>query len=247
MKDKEILKLKEEIKEELRTELKEEIMIELLRKIFYNNTKENQIDNKEFEKLKQENDELKNQLQETLRKKQELENTKNEEIQNLKTKNLELENSLNKLENENNSLLTKIKELEKQQIKELKEFEKLYSQLSETTKSSLKNVLKNDNQLSLFCSGIYFINDIWDYALHLETEHNDKEFEIVKNMFYLLFETYKNIENVTLDETKENDEFNSDLHLRNNRSEEYSGPIKKVILKGYKKKNKIIKQSLVEL
>ena len=240
MKDKEILKLKAELKEELRAELKEEIMIELLRKIFCNNTKENQIDNKEFEKLKQENNELKDQLQDTLRKIKELENTKNREIQNLKTKNSELEN-------ENNTLLGKIKDLEKQQIKELKEFEKLYSQLSETTKSSLKNVLKNDNQLSLFCSGIYFINDIWDYALHLETEHNDKEFEIIKNMFYLLFETYKNIENVTLDETKENDEFNSDLHLRNNRSEEYSGPIKKVILKGYKKKNKIIKQSLVEL
>ncbi len=117
----------------------------------------------------------------------------------------------------------------------------IYDNLDTATKSALENLFKTEDELSLFANGILNIKAVWDYAAYLIKEHKESEFEKVKEIFYLLFETFKTVKNVSLQQVNEGDKFDMDYFSRDNRSEKQSGQVAEVVLKGFLENGNLMK------
>ena len=163
-------------------------------------------------------DELKDKLSQ---KESELDNLNNKisqqtvEIANLKNENLRLSDELNK--------------------NPLKDLERVFNSLDDKTKNGIENILSLDEGLNIFAKGILNINSIFDYLDYLNREHKDEEFKKLKIIFEMIFKSYESVTNIGYLETVSGDEFDTNLHQRDNRSDEFDGKIKKVLLKGIQK------------
>ena len=211
---------------------KELDMFLVLKKIFAQNgddskVKELQKENKQLKKYSQELTSLNNSLKDDkLQLTTQLENEISKNAK-LKEKNLRLEKELSK--------------------NPLQKIDNLYNKLNETTKDGIKNILKNKNELTLFSSATLNIEPLWEYLKYLRNEHKDKEFEILNEIFLIVFKTYINVTNITYQNINIGDEFDGEFHTRDNRSEGYDDDIKEIILCGLVEDDKIIKKSIVRV
>jgi anion-transporting ArsA/GET3 family ATPase len=173
----------------------------------------------------------------------------------LKKQNARLLKELDKLKQSNNQLSNEIKNLQHTNAKLQKDLDqntlqhlyKLFDSLDDNTKNNVKNILNNTNEKTLFASAILHIDPMWEYLKHLRVEHKDKEFEILYEVFEIVFQSYQAITDISYQQIQVGDNYDTQLHTRDNRSQEMDGTIKQIILKGLLKDTKIIKKSIVLL
>ena len=159
----------------------------------------------------------------------------------LSQKNDALQSDLDALKSDLKALNAKTQENPPTRLKNI------YDSLDQSTKSALDSLFKSEKEHSLFASGIVNIKAVWDYAAYLIKEHKDSEFEKVKDIFYLLFETFKTVKNVSLQEVTKGDKFDMDYFSRDNRSDKQSGKVAEIVLKGFLENGKIAKKSIVKV
>jgi len=163
----------------------------------------------------------------------------------------DLESEKNQKESLDRNLIIanrKVSELENEKKSDvIKKLNNLYEDLNETTKSGVQNILKAKAKTSILVSGVLNIESLWHYTAHLRNEHKDKEFAKLKLMVETLLEEYKNIADVKIQNIKIGDDFDDEVHIRDNRSLEMDGKVEKVILKGFSVNGRLIKQSIVKV
>ena len=189
-------------------------------------------------------DELKSQLS---KKESEIDNLKNilsKKDDEIKSLNYTISQQTIEIGTLNNDNLKLSEELNQNPLKEL---EIVFNSLDDKTKNGIENILLSDKGLNIFAKGILNINSIFDYLDYLNREHKDEEFKKLKIIFETIFKSYESVTNISYLETISGDEFDTNLHQRDNRSEEFDGSIEKVLLKGIKKNNEIIRKSIVRL
>ena len=194
-------------------------------------------DDSKLDELKQENKAYKKALKEAKQKLEEqkqLNSQLSQELQTLQNQNQTLQFTINNLQNE----------LDKNPLKTLQD---LYNSLDTTTKDGINNILVANDTLDIFAKGILNIEPIWDYLQYLNRENKDEEFDKLRKIFEILFKSYMGATNYRYQEVKENDEFDSSLHIRDNDFQEFDGNIKEIILKGITKDGEIVRKSIVRL
>ena len=221
----------------------------------------------ELESLKQEIDTLKKEMEMLAMFKkffQKDEHKSESELNTLKSHNRELQEEIAKLEKrytaqkrENHKLqadnqqltqqsLTLEQELKKAQETPLNKLQTLYARLSSSTQSGIKNSLHSDDPLTLFASGILHIEPIWEYAKYLLQEEKLEDFERLREIFYILFETYKNVEELAYQNVSVGEEFDSYEHIRDSKSQP-AGAIQAIQLKGFCREGEVVKKTVVRV
>ena len=224
------------IKEELEALKKEMEMLSMFKKFFQNDEKKN--DDK-LEKLKSQNKQLKQEIENSNRT---ISNLEQEQTQQKREKE-RVDFNYKKLSQEN---VTLQKELKKAQETPLTKLELLYNSLSTTTQSGIKNSLHSDDPLTLLTSGVLHIEPIWEYAKYLLQEEKMEDFQTLREIFYILFEPYKNVEELEYQKVSVGEEFDSYEHIRDSKSEP-AGDIKTIQLKGFCRDGKVVKKTVVSL
>ena len=219
--DKEILEFIKANKKEVLEALgiKKEIkMIKKLRKFlktFLGDEEGGNLDNKELNDLKNENQTLKqsidNLISENQKFKEDILNLK-EKIDNLEAQNQNLKNELAK------------KEEEIKRLKQNNKLKELYEKLN--TKDKLKFIIFDTSNEAIFGAIYKNLESFWDYTFSLLKEEND-DFLIAREMLYYVLDKVK-------DYSYEEDEF-EEISSKFNDS---------ILLKGIKKNNKIIKKAI---
>jgi len=194
-------------------------------------------DDSKVKKLQEENKHLKEHSKEL----ETINNSLKDEQKRLK---VELNNTISKNEKLENKNLVLDKELKNNPLNEINE---LYNQLDENTKDGIKNILKNKDELTLFASSTLKREPLWEYLKHLNIEHKDNEFEILHNIFQKVFTTYSEIKDIKYQIVKVGDEFDSEFHTRDNRSQEFDGAIQEVVLQGLVEDDRIVKKAIVRV
>ena len=169
-------------------------------------------------------------------------------LRDLQTENQNLSRQNDLLKAETQKMLVRIGELEAQlEAKPLSQLKSLYLSLDELTQNDLKRIFKFPEELSLFAAGILHLDALWDYASDLRRQHKDQLFPIIRNMIELLFEFYAPLANAEWQAVAVGEEFDREVHQKDNRSSVAGKKISQVILKGYSRNNRLIKQSIVEV
>ena len=224
------------IKEELEALKKEIEMFSSIKKLFQNDEKKN--DDK-LEKLKSQNKQLKQEIENSNRI---ISNLEQEQTQQKREKE-KVAFNYNKLSQEN---ITLQKELKKAQETPLTKLELLYNSLSTTTQSGIKNSLHSDDPLTLLTSGVLHIEPIWEYAKYLLQEEKMEDFQTLREIFYILFKPYKNVEELEYQKVSVGEEFDSYEHIRDSKSEP-AGDIKTIQLKGFCRDGEVVKKTVVSV
>ena len=234
----ELKKMKEEIKTELKKELKKEVKKEsrkMFKKFFCNMlncAKKPKRNDKELQNS------IENQKVEITSLKGELEK-KEKIIESLKKENLEIKSRIEAIKRECEE---KDKQLALLSQTPFVKLQNLYKSLNPQTKTQLQNTLKGED-VELFASAVLNLDSIWEVASHLFRENNYEEAKKVKEIFELVFDDAKDVLKLTYQEVNK---FDEELHTRDNQSP-ISGEIKEVLLRGYLKKGKLQKKSIVRL
>jgi hypothetical protein len=233
----ELKKMKEEIKTELKKELKKEIKKEN-RKMFkkflcnmLNCAKKPKRNDKGLEVIESQKEEI-TSLKGELDKKEKM-------IESLNKENFEIKSRIEAIKRECEE---KDKQLALLSQTPFVKLQNLYKSLNPQTKTQLQNTLKGED-VELFASAVLNLDSIWEVASHLFRENNYEEAKKVKEIFELVFDDAKDVLKLTYQEVNK---FDEELHTRDNQSP-ISGEIKEVLLRGYLKKGKLQKKSIVRL
>jgi len=100
-------------------------------------------------------------------------------------------------------------------------------------KGGLANILKGDDELSLFASASINFDSLWEYAKYLNQEHKDRDFKILKKILEIVFDAIKNSKSYQKQDIKIGDKFDLDLMIRDNRSTSQSGKVTEIVLLAY--------------
>jgi len=127
----------------------------------------------------------------------------------------------------------------------------LYQNLSDTTKSSLKGIFKDDSLSGFFACGVQEknIDSFWEYTKNELIEDKNSDIESLIVIFNFLFKKYLMAYPMyQIQEVQEGESFNTDKHIKDSHSS-VSGSISKVLLRGWvnTKNSKIVKKSVVRI
>ena len=180
-------------------------------------------------------------------KNQELEQTN----KNLDNKILTQDTEISTLNGQNKDIQDQLDFYKQSFEDEIKVYEK-FSSLKSATKDSLSGIFKNESLSGFISCGVQEknIQNLWEYIKAEILEDKNSDIETLVEMFYFFFERYKMAYPMyELLETKQNDSFDTQLHIKHNTSSSSSGAISKVYLQGYKniKTEKVVKQSIVKI
>ena len=227
------MRLSKEVAEFLKKEIKKEN-----RKMFkkflcnmLNCAKKPKRNDKELEVIESQKEEI-TSLKGELEKKEKM-------IESLKKENLEIKSRIEAIKRECEE---KDKQLALLSQTPFVKLQNLYKSLNPQTKTQLQNTLKGED-VELFASAVLNLDSIWEVASHLFRENNYEEAKKVKEIFELVFDDAKDVLKLTYQEVNK---FDEELHTRDNQSP-ISGEIKEVLLRGYLKKGKLQKKSIVRL
>jgi len=224
------------LKEELETLKKEMEMLAIFKKFFQNDEDTNK---SKINELKSKNKQL---SQEVENSKSMVVNLQQEHKQQI-NENKKLQTNYATLTQENQTLQ---QELHKAKETPLNKLQSLYSTLSSTTQSGIKNSLHSDDPLTLYASGILHIEPLWEYAKYLLLEGKTEDFETLREIFYMLFESYKNVEDLEYQNVLLEEEFDSHIHIRDANSEP-AGSIQTIQLKGFCRDGEVVKKTVVSV
>lgn len=185
-------------------------------------------------------------------------NSQEDKTQKLKQKNNDISKTNEELEdkiitkNEQNEDIQNQLNFYKQSFEEeIIIYEKFIS-LRNETKDSLSGIFKGDDISGFISCGVQEknIQNLWEYIKAEILEDKNSDIETLIEIFYFFFTRYKMAYPMyELLNTKQNDNFDTQLHIKHNTSNSSSGVISKVYLQGYKniKTEKTIKQSVVKI
>lgn len=128
----------------------------------------------------------------------------------------------------------------------------LYDGLSQDTQSSLKGVFKDDSVQGLIACGVQErnISNLWEYIKGEVVNGSNSDIESLIEIYDSLFARFTLAYPVfQLQEEGEGAQFDPTIHIKHNSSQNASGSILRVLLKGYvnKKTRKVVKSSVVVL
>lgn len=180
------------------------------------------------------------------------------EIEKSKSEIKRIEDVINALNSENESLSFELKSATKT-IQELKkQFEppvkylELYRSLSYSVRSGLENVIIDTNEITFIasCSNDSNLSSIWEYMKEISDETESKDFKALNLIFDYFFDVFNDSlpePKYKRDDVEIGDDLDDDYYDRAYGSST-SGEITKIILRGYKSRNtgKIIHKSLVK-
>ena len=192
-------------------------------------------------------------------------NTQQAKIEELEAKNTNISQINANLEEELTKKSSQVSSLNEQNKKmqqqldfykqnfedELKIYEK-FTSLSDETKDSLRGIFKDDSLSGFMSCGVQEknIQNFWEYIKAEILEDKNSDIEKLVEIFYFFFARFHIAYPMyELLNTKQNDSFDTQLHIKHNSSSSNSGMISKVYLQGYKniKTDKTIKQSVVKI
>lgn len=163
----------------------------------------------------------------------------------------EKKSKIAEVENKNVNLSNRVNFYRDSFQEDLKVYE-IYTQLSDSTKSSLKGIFKDDSLKGFLACGIQDrnINSLWEYIKDEIREGQNEDIPKLKEVFTFLFARYQmaypifELQKVEVGNTF--DEFN---HIRHSDSKEVSGSISEVSFLGWIniKTNKVVKKSIVKM
>lgn len=173
------------------------------------------------------------------------------EINNLKEINQKLANEKNMIEKE-------LLEKEEMLCFYKNTFEKelliynLYQNLNLNTKDSLRGIFKIDSFVGFLTCGVQQnnIESFWDYIQNELRENINNELKSLITIFDFLFDKFSLIyQYYRRQEIEENQNFDTEYHIKHNSSQNQSGKILEVLFYGYQNTNtnQVIKQSVVRI
>ncbi len=128
----------------------------------------------------------------------------------------------------------------------------IYTELSDSTKDSLKGIFRDSTLEGFIACGIQEknINSLWDYIKDEIREEKNSDIKNLKEMFYFLFEKYRlafpifELQGVSI-----GDIFEDSNHIRHSSSREVNGAISEVVFRGWinNKLDKVVKKSVVKM
>ena len=140
----------------------------------------------------------------------------------------------------------------REQFSEDVEIQEIYNDLSDVSKGSLGGVFKSTTASGLVACGIQEknIGNLWEYAKTEVVKDQNPDIQKIIHLFDILFSRFTlafPIYEVQKDAS--GDEFDTQLHIKHNSSQNMSGTIELVLLRGYlnTKTDKVIKQSIVRI
>ena len=178
-----------------------------------------------------------------------------EENKLLKELNYQLENRIKEMESKV-IFLEKIttpftsEELEEDDIafdNLCKEVREHYKYLDKYVKRELEHDLEIISPESLIINGSLYLERLWDYALMCRKQSRFVAFESIKDIIYLLFHFRKEILDVEWQEVEIGDKFDETKFLMDDESENKTGIIEEIVLRGYIEDGELIKKSLVKV
>jgi DNA repair exonuclease SbcCD ATPase subunit len=190
--------------------------------------------------------------------------SKDEELQQLLEVKSKLNEEIEESKRKKEVILKGVKELEvklndsKEETKKYKEPFKeqlkvydLYHRLSQTTKSSLKGIFKDDSLIGFFACGVQEknIDSFWEYTKNEIIEEKNSDVKNLIVIFNFLFERYLMAYPMyVVQEIQIGEEFKTEKHIKDSQSS-VSGAISKVLLRGWvnSKNSKIVKKSVVRV
>lgn len=202
---------------------------------------ENKSLKKQLESIRSDNNQLK---QKNKSLEQELKEGVNE-IYTLKNTLLEKEKIIAAHDAETGELNSQIKAFHdellkyKRSIGDLVLLYEKYLKLSANTKERLSNIICSDNLIGFIvsCSDFKNLEELWDYNKSLiMSGSNNNELTVLKEVFDIFFKAYNSSSKnprYAYDDTKENDLFDDDLHVKAKNSK-VQGKISAVLLRGYR-------------
>lgn len=172
------------------------------------------------------------------------------DMENLNQSKKDIQTKMEKMEISNNALNDEIEFYKKNFSNELETY-KLYTRLSNETKSSLKGIFKDDSMSGFLVCGVQEnnINSFWDYIKNEIIEDNNSDIEKLVLIFTFLFDKFMmaypiyKIQNVNI-----GDEFDALEQIKYSNAL-VSGKISEVLLKGWinTKTSNIIRKSVVKI
>lgn len=172
-----------------------------------------------------------------------------QEINSLKEEKKQHELALQEEKSKNTDLNKRVEFYKDSFEDELRVYE-YYKTLSDTTKSSLKAIFKDETLQGFLSCGVQEknISNLWEYIKNEIIEDNNRDIDKLISIFNFFFSRY--ILAFPIYEKQKvsiGDNFDPQLHIRSSKSSYASGTIKEIILFGWinNKTNKVIKQSVV--
>ncbi|NOQ65454.1 MAG: hypothetical protein GQ582_13165 [Methyloprofundus sp.] len=182
----------------------------------------------------------------------------NQQLSALTEKMQDKEEALERLKAENKETRLQLNEADKklnwyrEQFSDDVNVQNIYSDLSAATQGSLSGIFKSTTVSGLIACGIQEknIGNLWEYAKNEVVNASNPDtpriiqlFELLFSRFIIAFPMYQ-VQRVTLGE-----DFDTQLHIKHNSSDNVSGAVTAVLLRGYlnTKTEKIIKQSIVKI
>lgn len=221
--------------------------------------------NKSLEQYKNFYIHAKSELEKNEKMQKEIENLKSEisdyeaDMHEKSTEIKKLRTALDKANNKSNELLSKLKIAEKNADRLKKQFDTpinfldMYRELSNSTRSGLKNVISDKNEITFIasCSNENNLSSIWEYTKDIsgDSAYAD-DFKTLCRIFDYFFDVFNDSlpdAKYIRDNVEPGDYLDDDYHDRCAGSAT-SGEITEIILRGYKSKNtgRIIHKSLVK-
>ncbi len=166
----------------------------------------------------------------------------------------ELKLALKKEEDTKEKLNKSDKKLDwyREQFSEDVKIQDIYNDLSDISKGSLGGIFKSTTASGLVACGIQEknIGNLWEYAKNEVVSDKNPDIKNIIDLFNILFSRFTlafpmyEVQNVA-----SGDEFDTQLHIKHNSSQNMSGTIELVLLRGYlnTKTDKVIKQSIVRI
>ena len=138
----------------------------------------------------------------------------------------------------------------REQFSEDVKIQEIYNDLSDVSKGSLGGIFKSISISGLVACGIQEknIGNLWEYAKTEVVKDQNPDIQKIIHLFDILFSRFTlafPIYEVQKDAS--GDEFDTQLHIKHNSSQNMSGTIESVLLRGYTRNKKVIKRSIVRI
>lgn len=131
-----------------------------------------------------------------------------------------------------------------------KSLKKLYKNLNADVVFDLQEKFQIIDVEGLLVDGAFYFTNLWDYTLSLRNKNKLSDFEIMREILYLLFEHVKKVLNIEWQEVNIGDKFDKKQVLSEENIDIIANniyKIKEIILKGIVEDGKIIRKSIVKV
>lgn len=175
----------------------------------------------------------------------------NNQTENTENQNTVVDETVDKTEEtaEETPIVEEVSELELAIMKQI-EYKNTLQRLQAEFENYKKRTVSESKRSRLdgqdeILNSLLLVADSFDLAMSTLSDQASEGFKLVYKQLKTVFDKY----NVTVIETKEDDDFNPELHnaVLNEENPEKKGKILAVLMKGYKRENTVLRHSMVKV